>query len=208
MVIAASGNEERAWITAGAIETETVVVEHGRLFEVADVKVHVSDRGPRRHAGPDRVTGELHERSDIQRIDRPDVLTIANDPCLTRLIGIHLHAQPVRIVEVDRLAVAVIGHADLHTCLTEVCNERAEGRTIRQEHSEVIQPEQPAARHRPHASFLMELQQHRVAPMRPEPRLPFHAIDHAEADDALVEGQRSLEIRNLQPHAPDPRAVR
>ena len=54
----------------------------------------------------------------------------------------------------------------------------------------------------------MQLDQHRVALERPEPRLPFHTINHTEADDALIKHQRSLEIRDLQPHTADMRTVR
>ena len=54
----------------------------------------------------------------------------------------------------------------------------------------------------------MELKQDRIALVRPQPRDPVDAIDTAEANDALVEGQQWLEIRNLQPHAANPRAVR
>ena len=117
------------------------MIKRLRLVEVADVQGHVPNHRPRRHAGPDRVTGELHERADIQRVNRPDVVHHRERPTSRAADGRRPprpRARPDRRRS-NRLAVAVIGHADLEPCVCPRCAMNApRAGAIRQEVSEVI----------------------------------------------------------------------
>ncbi len=84
--------------------------------------------------------------------------------------------------------------------LGEMSDEASEGRAIRQENREVIQPEQTAPRNRARALQLMEMNDFAIFAKRTEAHGINGASNDAQAEDFLVKNERSLEIRYLQPH--------
>ena len=58
-----------------------------------------------------------------------------------------------------------------------------------------------ASRHGPHPRLLVQLEQHTVVPMRSERRDCSGSIHDAEADHSFIIGDRTIEIRDLEPNA-------
>lgn len=71
-------------------------------------------------------------------------------PCATprvaRAIGVHLNAEIVRILEVERLAHQVVRRPGTRANLGQMPNESAERRAIGPQHGKVVEPEPAAAR--------------------------------------------------------------
>ena len=92
--------------------------------------------------------------------------------------------------------------------LERVTKESAERRAIGQKNREMKQPERPASRHRPRGGPLVELDQHAIVVRRTELGASGGPVERAKTDECLVVLDRSGEVRDLQPHAPDTRVIR
>ena len=64
-----------------------------------------------------------------------------------------------------------------------------------------------AARHRSHAGFLVQLDEHAVLTVCAETRDSVRPLEHAQADHRLVVRDRAIEVGDLQSHATDVRVV-
>ena len=81
-----------------------------------------------------------------------------------------------------------------------------QGGAIRQQDGEVIQPEQPRSRNRPHARALVEHDQRFFLALGAKRRPSILATEHSQAEHALVVVERAAEIADLQPHGAKPRS--
>ncbi len=146
--------------------------------------------------GADHVGG-------VQRLGGHRQLAAALHPGGARPVGVHLDAEPIGVGEVDGLAHEVVRHPRVRADLPQVRQEPPQRRAVGKEDGEVVQPQQPAPGHRPHAGLLAQLQQRRVVAVRAQHRAAAVALQHAEAGHLAVVAQRPLQIRHLQHHPAD-----
>jgi len=141
MVMIATGRkEQRAWVLPHhAIEADTFGVKRRSLFEIAHVKMHVSDDRSRGCSAPSLVAGLLQQPCDVQRIRCHHQLPSHSAPALARPVGVDLDAQTVRILEVQRLAHQVIAGSWARADLSQVPDQPAERCAVGQQNGEVIE---------------------------------------------------------------------
>jgi hypothetical protein len=133
-------------------------------------------------------------------ISRHVQLLLVVAPCVARAVRVHLDAKAIRIGEIDRFAHEVIRHAGVFTDRREMRDEPAERCAIGQQDREVIEAEQSALRHRSRAPELAQVNDLAIFAIRSETHRLSGAADHSHSEHLLVEGERSLEIRDLQTH--------
>lgn len=209
MVVVATGSEEQRSriVPDGTIEAKRIREEGGGLCDVPHVQVHVADGGPGGHPDPRLAAGRGDEAGHVDRIGRHHQFAPHSPPALARTIRIHLDAEVVRILEVEGLAHEVIAGARTRTDLAKVAHEAAERWTVGEENGEVVEPETAAPRRRPRSFTGTKLDERPIVTVSREHGAMLVAMHCPEAERALVELQRSLEVRDPQRHRTDVRAI-
>ena len=99
----------------------------------------------------------------------------------------------------------MIGGAGADTPRLEMPHEATEGRSIGKQQGEVKEAGASALRHRPRSLALAELDQRgRAGQGTAEHCARRLALDAAQPEYLLIEGERAPEIRDLQSHRPEP----
>src|SRR5438034_151241 len=121
MVIAAGREKQRAGIIPyHLVQTERVVIERLGLPDVADVQVDVTDRGPLGRSGPRLIAGRGDDTVDVEWNRGHAELPLLLAPSAARPVRVHLDAEVVRILEIDRFAHEVIRHAGVRAQLAKM----------------------------------------------------------------------------------------
>ena len=163
-MVSACAQEERARVAPHhAIEAERFGEEHGALVDVADVQVHVTHHGSGRHTDPRCVARGAHEFLNVHRVGGHHQFAIHPPPGLARPVGVDLDAEPIGVLQVERLAHEMVARAGVDADGTEMPDEAAERRAIREEDREVIEPETRPRCDGPDAGDLIQLDQYPVA---------------------------------------------
>ena len=123
VVIAARRHEGRAAAPPRQIETERAAIELLGLFDVADAQMDVADAQAlrRRRIGRGRRIDLAQDRLDVELLGRHHDQAVLALPALARPVVVDLDAVALGIVEIERLADAVVGGAgDRHAVARDV----------------------------------------------------------------------------------------
>src|SRR5690606_5028607 len=96
----------------------------------------------------------------------------------------------------------VITHPDRHAEIGDVADEPREVAALGEEEGDVEETEEPAPGHGPGARLRDELDERSA---RPEEGGVLRPVEHAESEDAFVEGDRAVEVGDLEANAAEPR---
>lgn len=172
------------------------------------MEMDVPDDGSRRCPGPGCLAHGRQKIAHVERFCRHCDLPTLVTPLRARAVGVDLDAETVGIGEVDGLTHQVVRHAGLHAGLREVPYEPCEVGAFGQEEGDVEEPEEPSPGDGPCPRPLDQFDQRSVVAGGTEDGRTTGAAEHAEAEYALVEGERPREVGHLETHASEPRRGR
>jgi hypothetical protein len=202
VVVVAAGRDEggRAEVRP-QLEAEDVAVEAERLVDVADVQVDVAhpqalaDLGRRGLAGDRR-----HQRVEVERRGPAGVAEVLR-PLVPLAVGRELDAVAVGIGEVDRLVGAVVGGA-LDRCARLREPQRGAGELLARRIQQRVVVEAGMAARAICPRVLVE-DDHGLAAVA-EPRGGGLVCVDAQAERALVPGDRAVELGDGEVHGAEP----
>src|SRR5689334_8947721 len=167
VMITAGGKEQRSGIVPDhAVEAEALGIKCGSLRGVAYVEVHVAHCRSNRHSAPLNAASRLEEPLDVQRIGGHHQLAIDSPPGATWPIGIDLDTEIIGILQVKRFADQVVRGAGARPEVSEVAEEAAQSRTIREQNGEVIEAECSPTGHSLRAPVLVQHDEWSVGALR------------------------------------------
>jgi len=185
------------------------VVERLGLKQIANVKMHVTDRRAGRHAGPLLFSCGTNHAPQVERDCRHRDLPPMQRPLSAGSIGVYLDAQPVWIGGVNRFADRMVRRARVGAGVAKVLYEASERGAVRDKNREVVQPKQTVARNWVCTGLFMELDERKCHVVeRSEKRGRSASRKRSEAEETGVVPQRSIEIGHLQSDTTDMSALR
>src|SRR3954467_15065467 len=167
--------------------------------------MHVTQDGPARHPFPPLAARGADQIVHVEVRGSHVQLPLVVLPRVARTVGVDLDTEPVGIGEIHRFADEMIGHSSVRADLSEVRDESAERRAIGQKNREVVETEQSATRYRSRRPQLAEMHDLAILSVRTEAGRIVVSTNRPEAEHFLVELDRTLEIRDLEPHSPEMR---
>ena len=183
------------------------MVEGGGRLQAVHVEVDVPENRTRRRAGPRRSAPCRDEVLDVQRIGRHHQLLPPGPPAVARPVGVDLDPQAVGVGQVQRLAHQVIGHPRVGTDPAQMGQEPAERGAVRKQDRKMVKPQPPAPRHRRRARVLAQFEEGAIVTVTSERGSVPRAFEHPQAENLLVVGDGSRQVRHLEHHAAEASGV-